>query len=75
MSRQSDAEEIYEIAKNARGPITFSDLADMLGYKTPHGVSTRVSSAYWYYHNEGDEVACETILRTFVKSDGTGYAW
>lgn len=74
MSRQSDAEEIYEIAKNASGPIKLSDLADMLGYGNSHGVAKRVSSAYWYYDNEGDEAACEMIARSFVDRNGN-YAW
>lgn len=75
MSRQTDAEEIYEIAKNASGPIKLSELVSMLvGYTNPRGVATRVSSAYWYYRAEGDEVACETILRTFVNRYGQ-YAW
>lgn len=77
MSRRSDAEEIYEIAANASGPISLAELADMLGYGSSRGVAKRVSSAYWWYHdpNEGDDrVACETIARTFVNQHGD-YAW
>lgn len=78
MSRQSDAEEIYEIADNASGPIKLSDLVDMLeGYTKPRGVAKRVSSAYWWFHdpNCGDDLAaCEMIARTFVDRNGN-YAW
>lgn len=74
MSRQSNAEEIYEIAANASGPIKLSELAKMLGYPTSRSVAPRVSSAYWYYRGEGDMVACETIARTFVNQNGD-YAW
>ena len=74
MSRKSDAEEIYEIAANASGPISLAELADMLGYSSPRGVAKRVSSAYWYYRGEDDMVACETIARTFVNQNGD-YAW
>lgn len=77
MSRQSDAEEIYEIAANASGPISLAELADMLDYGNSHGVAKRVSSAYWWYHdpNGGDDrVACETIARSFVDRNGN-YAW
>ena len=49
MSRQSDAEEIYEIANGASGPISLAELADMLGYGSSRGVAKRVSSAYWWY--------------------------
>ena len=74
MSRQSNAEEIYGIAKNASGPIKLSDLANMLGYGNSHGVAKRVSSAYWYYDDEGDGAACEMIARSFVDRNGN-YAW
>ena len=78
MSKQSNAEEIYAIAKNASGPIKLSELVGMLpGYTKPRGVATRVSSAYWWYHdpNEGgDRVACEMIARSFVDRNGN-YAW
>lgn len=77
MSRQSDAEEIYEIAANASGPISLAELAEMLGYGSSRAVAKRVSSAYWWYDDaEGgnDVKACETIARTFVNQDGD-YAW
>ena len=74
MSRQSDAEEIYEIADNASGPISLAELADMLGYGSSRAVAKRVSSAYWYYHAEGDDAICEKIARTFVDRNGN-YAW
>lgn len=74
MSKQSNAEEIYEIAKNASGPIKLSELAAMLGYPTSRSVAPRVSSTYWYYHAEGDEVACEMIARSFVDRNDH-YAW
>ncbi len=74
MSKQTDAEEIYQIAKDASGPISLSDLADMLGYGNSHGVAKRVSSAYWYYDEQGDSGACELIARTFVDRNGN-YAW
>lgn len=74
MSKQSNAEEIFEIAKNASGPIKLSALAAMLGYPTSRSVATRVSSAYWYYHAEGDGVACEMIARSFVDRNDN-YAW
>ena len=74
MSKQSNAEEIYAIAKNASGPIKLSELAARLGYSTPRSVAPRVSSAYWYYDNEGDGAACEMIARSFVDRNGN-YAW
>lgn len=74
MSRQSDAEEIYEIAENASGPISLAELADMLGYGSARAVAKRVSSAYWYYKDDSDEAACEMIARTFVDRNGN-YAW
>ena len=74
MSRQSDAEEIYNIAENASGPISLAELADMLGYGSPRGVAKRVSSAYWYYKGIGDEVACNEIAHSFVDRNGH-YAW
>lgn len=66
MSRQTDAEEIYQIAKDASGPIPLSDLANMLGYGSSRAVAKRVSSAYWYYDEQGDRGACEMISHTFV---------
>ena len=74
MSRQSDAEEIYNIAEKASGPISLAKLADMLGYGSSRAVAKRVSSAYWYYDEIGDEVACDEIARTFVDRNGN-YAW
>jgi mannose-6-phosphate isomerase class I len=74
MSRKSDAEEIYEIAVNASGPISLAELAEMLGYGSSRAVAKRVSSAYSYYRGEDDMVACETIARTFVNQIGD-YAW
>ena len=74
MSRQTDAEEIYQIAKDASGPIPLSDLKEMIGYGSSRGAATRVSSAYWYYDGEGDAGACEMIARTFVDRNGH-YAW
>lgn len=74
MSRQTDAEEIYNIAENASGPISLAELADMLGYGSPRGVAPRVASAYWYYKGIDDEAACEMIARTFVDRNGN-YAW
>jgi hypothetical protein len=74
MSRKTDAEEIYNIANNASGPISLAELADMLGYGSSRAVAKRVSSAYWYYDAEGDVAACEMIARTFVGCNDN-YAW
>lgn len=77
MSKQSKAEEIYEIAKDASGPIRLSELADMLGYPTSRSVAPRVSSAYWWYDDPdggNDAAACELIAHVFVDRNGN-YAW
>lgn len=77
MSRQSDAEEIYNIADNASGPISLAELANMLGYGSSRAVAKRVSSAYWWYDDTdggNDGEACEMIARTFIDRNGN-YAW
>ncbi len=65
-------EEIAQIAYGVSQPMTFQELADMLGYETPHGVAKRISAAYNYYWYElKDEATANAISYAFVNKAGT----
>ena len=71
----ANCEEIADIALHVSKPMTFRELADKLGYSSPHSVAPRISAAHDYYLYElGDEVTATAITYAFISEvDDVGY--
>lgn len=62
--------QIGNIAKNATTQITFSDLAKMLGVKSPRAAGAKVKAAWDYYYRNKNQTICDKIANTFVDRNG-----
>jgi hypothetical protein len=71
---QEDAEEVFELAENANRPLSLKEAADKLGYASPRAAARRISCAWNFFNNIGDNRTAAIIARSFVNQQGV-FPW
>lgn len=65
-----DAQEVYEVARNASGPISLSEAKLIFNCGNERGAASHIKAAYWFFYHNGDDVKCNIIGRSFVDKNG-----
>lgn len=63
---RDEAEEELDLAERSDHPIQLSEAAEVLGYGSPRGVAKRISCAWTYFENNGEQRSAAIIARSFV---------
>lgn len=63
---RDEAEEVLDLAERSDHPIQLSEAAEVLGYGSPRGVAKRISCAWMYFENNGEQRSAAIIARSFV---------
>ena len=52
---RDEAEEVLDLAERSDHPVQLSEAAEVLGYDSPRGVAKRISCAWTYFENNGEQ--------------------
>lgn len=63
---RDEAEEVLDLAERSDHPVQLSEAAEVLGYDSPRGVAKRISCAWTYFENNGEQRSAAIIVRSFV---------
>ncbi len=63
---RDEAEEVLDLAERSDHPIQLFEAAEVLGYDSPRGVAKRISCAWTYFENNGEQRSAAIIARSFV---------